>query len=180
MRWLYGDDLTADGFPACAGQHAIEDGAAEGDILLLGWECACPQLPSDDRFVATDRRLDQRSFPVAGRGLPLHSAVGVDRGYMTGSLPGGIGVLPFHHIGAWRNDHRFVRTVIGNGVIGRIAIIGAICGELTNRYVNLVEQRSTCEALPARCSVMTCAMMSPVSASSIRCSLRQPLRDLTP
>ena len=85
---------------------------------------------SDDRFVTTDRGLDQGSFSVAGRDLPLHSAISVDRRNVSVSLARRIGVRPFHRIGAWRNDHDSTGTVPGDGVIGRIAVIGAIGREL--------------------------------------------------
>ena len=95
---------------------------------------------SDDRFVTTDRGLDQGSFSVAGRDLPLHSAIGVDRRNLAVSLTGETGVRPFYRIGAWRNDDRRVRTVSGDGLIGRVAVIGAIGRELIDRHVDLVEQ----------------------------------------
>ena len=56
------------------------------------------------------------------------------------SLTGETGVRPFYRIGAWRNDDRRVRTVSGDGLIGRVAVIGAIGRELIDRHVDLVEQ----------------------------------------
>jgi hypothetical protein len=56
------------------------------------------------------------------------------------SLARRIGVRPFHCIGAWRNDHDSTSTVPGDGVIGWVAVIGAIGRELADRRVDLVEQ----------------------------------------
>lgn len=60
---------------------------------------------------------------------------------MTVSLTGGIGVRPFHRIGAWRNDHRNAGAMLGDGVIGRFAVIGAIGCELPDRGVDPLKQR---------------------------------------
>lgn len=96
---------------------------------------------SDDRLIATDRGLDQRSLAVVGSGLPFHPPIGVDRRDMMVSLREEIGVWLFHRIGAWRNDHRSARATFGNGLIGWVAVIGAIGRKLADGVVDLVEQR---------------------------------------
>lgn len=115
-----------------ASQHAIEDGAAEGDFHLLCGECACPQPPSDDRFVTADRGLRERSLSVAGRDPPLHPAIGADRRDMLDSLIGGIVVLTFYCIGTRRDNHL--------SIVGQLTVIGDIGRELSDRHIDLVEQ----------------------------------------
>nr|AFV27404.1 hypothetical protein [Vibrio coralliilyticus] len=66
---------------------------------------------------------------------------GTDRGDMTGSVTGGGVVVAIHRIGAWRIDHRRLRTVIGNGAIGRLTVVGTIGRELANRRVDLILSR---------------------------------------
>jgi len=78
---------------------------------------------SDDRFIATDRGLDQRSLAVLGSSLPFHPPIGVDRRDITVSLTGEIGVWPFRRIGAWRNDHRSTRAMLGDGANGVVDLV---------------------------------------------------------
>ena len=129
-----------------------------------------PQPVSDDRFVTTDRGLDQGSFSVAGRDLPLHSAISVDRRNVSVSLARRIGVRPFHRIGAWRNDHDSTGTVPGDGVIGRIAVIGAIGRELATA-------RRALRRLPGR-QCLRCHPKRQTSAPTKACLVFRPVRDL--
>lgn len=103
---------------------------------------------ADDRLVATDRRLNQRAFAVAGLGLPLHPAIGVDRRDMLVSLIGGVGVLAFQRIGARRNYHNSIGGMPGNGVVGRLTVIGSIGRELSDRHVDLVKERLHLRGIP--------------------------------
>ena len=52
---------------------------------------------------------------------------------MSGRLP--------HRTGAWRNNHRCAAAMLGDGVVGWLAVIGAIGRELADRHIDLVEQR---------------------------------------
>ena len=63
MPLLLGNLSVPGRIRACTFQHSIEDGAADGDLRLLGAERACPQPAADDRFVPTDRGLDGDRFP---------------------------------------------------------------------------------------------------------------------
>ena len=130
-----------DGFRACACQRGIEDSAADGDLCLLGAERPRPQPSPDDGLVSTDRGLDQRPFAITRDGLPFHPAVCGDRRDMVVSLTGGVGVRPFHRVGARRNDDHGANAVTGDGVVHRVAVIGAVSGDLSDRHRDLVEQR---------------------------------------
>lgn len=138
---LCGFCLAADGFRACAVKHAIEDLAADGNCGLLGTEGACPQSVSDDRLVAADRSFDQRPLAVAGGRLPLHPPLGPDRGDVPVALVVDVCVRASDRVGARENDDGSTGAVPADGIVGRVAVIGAIGRELANRSVDLIEQR---------------------------------------
>lgn len=139
MLCLCGIYSAPDGFRAHTRQHSIESSAADGDFCLLRSEQARPQPVSDHRLITTDRGLDQGSLAVVGSSLPFHPPIGVDRRDMTVSLTGKIGVWPFRRVGAWRNDHRSTRAMLGDGVISWVAVISPISRELADGVVDLVE-----------------------------------------
>ena len=65
---------------------------------------------SDDVLVATDRRFNFRAHVVAGRLLPVHPPVGIDRKNMLVSLGWRCrGRWPGHGSLAWRHDEFSVR-----------------------------------------------------------------------
>lgn len=60
---------------------------------------------------------------------------------MLDSLVGGISVWPFHRIGTRRDSHLSIGGVPGDSIIDRLTVIGTIGRELSDRHVDLVEQR---------------------------------------
>ncbi|MBB6414239.1 hypothetical protein HNQ71_006948 [Mesorhizobium sangaii] len=75
-------------FRACAGKHAVEDGAADGDFGLLNGKRPCPQTPPDGGLVSPYGGLDQRAFAITVGDLPFHPAVSADCGDMLVPLAG--------------------------------------------------------------------------------------------
>lgn len=92
-------------------------------------------------WAPNDRALNQRPFAITRDGLPFHPTVCGDRRNMTVSLTVGVGVRPFHRVGARRNDDHGANAVTGDGVVDRVAVIVAVGGELPDRHRDLVEQR---------------------------------------
>lgn len=60
---------------------------------------------------------------------------------MTVSLAADVRMRSFDRVRARRNDDCGAGAVAGDGVIGRLSVIGAIGGELADRDVNVVEDR---------------------------------------
>lgn len=89
--------------------------------------------------MSTDRDFGQGSFALAGRGLPLHPVVSVDRHNMLVSLIGGIVVLMFYRIDTRRDNHRNIGGVLGDGIVDRLTVISSVDCELRDRYANLIE-----------------------------------------
>jgi hypothetical protein len=85
--------------------------------------------------------LDPRPLAIAGGGLPRHPAVRVDRRDMTISLTGVLDISSFHGVGARRNDDRSTGAVVSYGIVSRFSVKGTVGSELTDRAVDLVEQR---------------------------------------
>lgn len=110
---------------------------------------------SDDRLVATDRSLGERPLVIAGRSLPFHPPIDVDCRDVSIALTGRIGARPLHCVGPRGNDNGSMGAVPGNAIIRRAAVICAIRRELTDRCVNLVEQRLYLRGVAGILSVMT-------------------------
>jgi hypothetical protein len=131
--------LAYDSNSSCS--DPIEDGTTDGDCRFLGPERSCPQSVTDDGFVAADRGLNERALAVAGRSLPFHPAVFLDRRDMPVPLAERFGICPLDCVCTRRYDDRCTAAMVGDGPLGWLAVIGAIGCEPADVSIALVEQR---------------------------------------
>ena len=110
--------------------HSVERFDRDGGFGHTASVFARLQGISDDALVATDRRLNFRAPVVAGRLLPVHAPVRIDRENMLVSLGWrSRGRWPSHGSFAWRHDEFSVRISRQNAFEIASPVISAVAHE---------------------------------------------------
>lgn len=110
--------------------------------------------------------------------LPFHPAVSADCGDMLVTLVGRSLVDRFGRLEAMGNDDGYSRAVIDDCVLSWLSIMGTVGSELS--IGPPIWPSSGLRHIASVLINQDMAMISPLSASSARCSLRQLRRDLAP
>src|SRR4051794_26716372 len=109
--------------------HAIEHLDREGDLALLGGQAASPELRTDDRLVAPDGRLRERTSAVLRRFLPGHAALHCDNLNVAIALALRISLFRARHRRCTRGDDNLGRRIglmACHSLVDGITIIRAV------------------------------------------------------
>jgi len=110
--------------------HSVERFDRDGNFGHAASVFARLQGVSDDALVATDRRFNFRAPVVAGRLLPVHPLVRIDRENMLVSLGWRCrGRWPSHGSLAWRHDEFSVRISRQDAFENASPVISAVAHE---------------------------------------------------